>query len=264
MINFVSKRSRFTGLSRAIAPALVALALLSGCGNRNDATLQVGAQQLYDDGAEQMRKQNFAGAIISFQNLGLRYPFAPVVRQAQLDLIYALYRTRQTEGAIEMAENFMRENPRLPEVAYCLYMTGLIYFDDEPNILERVFKVDITERPPKETYLGFEAFQDLIRQFPDSEYVEDARQRMVYLRNRLATYENHVSRYYMRRGAYVAAINRGKYALEHYPGAPELEQTLTLMVEAYKALGMADLAADTNTVLIENFGGPDEDDSAGA
>jgi outer membrane protein assembly factor BamD len=264
MITFAYKRSRFTGLSRVLAPVLVALTMISGCGNRNDAIQEVGAQQLYEDGAELLRKNNYNGAIVSFQNLGLRYPFSPAVRQAQLDLIYALYRSRQTEAAIDIAENFMRENPRLPEVAYCLYMTGLIYFDEEPNVLERVFRVDISERPPKETYLGFAAFQDLVRQFPDSEYVEDARQRMVYLRNRLATYENHVARYYIRRGAYVAAINRGKYALEHYPGAPELEQTLTLMVQSYRALGMTDLAEDTSRVLRENFGESDEEESEGA
>lgn len=248
------KISRFAGLPRSalIAPAVAVL--LASCGGRDTDILEIGALQLYEQGAEQLRKNNYAGALISFQNLSIRYPFAPQARQAQLDMIYAFYRSGMTEEAIDVAETFARENPRLPEVAYCLYMMGLIYFDKEPNLLERWFKVDITQRPPKETYLAFGAFQDLIRQFPDSVYVEDARQRMVYLRNRLATYENHVARYYMQRGAYVAALNRGKYALEHYPGAPELEQTLTLMVEAYEALGMVDLASDTRRVLQQNYG----------
>jgi outer membrane protein assembly factor BamD len=77
---------------------------------------------------------------------------------------------------------------------------------------------------------------------------------MVWLRNRLATYENHVAAYYIDRGAFVAAINRGKYALEHYPGAPELEETLMLMITAYRELGMQDLADDSVRVLRENFG----------
>ena len=77
---------------------------------------------------------------------------------------------------------------------------------------------------------------------------------MVFLRNRLAEYENHVADYYIRRGAYVAAINRAKYALEHYPGAPELEQTLLILVTAYEQLGMTDLAADARRVLRETFG----------
>lgn len=233
--------------------AVLSLALLAGCG-RNDQILDVGAEQLYEEGARQLRAGNYAGAIISLQRLGIRYPFNPVARQAQLDLIYAYYRGGQPEAALDAAETFIRENPRLPEVAYCLYMTGLIYFDDEPNFLERWLGVDVTRRPPKETMLSFTAFQDLIRQYPNSPYVGDARQRMVFLRNRLATYENHVARYYIQRGAYVAAINRAKYAIEHFPGAPELEQTLALMVEAYEKLGMQDLAADTRRVIAENYG----------
>ena len=104
-------------------------------------------------------------------------------------------------------------------------MKGLICFDQAPNILERLFKVDLSLRPPKDTMKSFSTFQDLVRRFPNSEYVPDARQRMVFLRNRLAKYENYVAEYYIRRGAYVAAINRAKYALEHYPGAPELEKS---------------------------------------
>lgn len=254
MITRSHKRSPFPNLPRIAIVGIVALGLLSACGNRRDALLQVGAQQLYDEGSEYLQSGNMATAIVSFRNLIVRYPFAPVARQAQLDLIYAFYRGGQTEAAIDIAETFIRENPRAPEVAYCLYMMGVIYFDQEPNILERLFRVDITERPPKETFLAFEAFQDLLRQFPESRYADDSRQRMVYLRNRLATYENHVARYYLQRGAYVAAINRAKYALERYPGAPELLDTLSLMIEAYEALGMADLAADTRRVLQENFG----------
>ncbi len=77
---------------------------------------------------------------------------------------------------------------------------------------------------------------------------------MIFLRNRLAAYENHVATYYMTRGAYVAAVNRAKYSLEHYPGAPALEESLTIMVDAYEQLGMRDLAEDAQRVLAESFG----------
>jgi outer membrane protein assembly factor BamD len=233
--------------------AAVALTLLAGCGNRA-TVLAIGDQQLYEEGAEHMRNGNMAGAILSFQNLTVQYQFSPWARQAQLDMVYAYYRSGQPESALDVAETFIREYPREPEVAYCLYMIGIIRFDNEPNFIERLFRVDVTQRPPGESQLSFDAFDELIRRFPDSRYVEDARQRMVYLRNRLATYENHVARYYLDRGAYVAAADRAKYAIEHYPGAPELEESLSLMIEAYEALGMTDLARDAERVLQQNFG----------
>jgi outer membrane protein assembly factor BamD len=226
---------------------------LAGCGRNNVAEDQ-GPEFLYMRGFEAMDASNFAGAIQYFQALEARYPFSPETRQAQLDLIYLYYRSQQPEQAIDAAEEFERENPTHERLDYCLYMRGLVRFDQAPNIIEKLLRVDLSLRPPKDTLRSFSTFQELVRRFPDSEYVPDARQRMVFLRNRLADFENHVADYYLRRGAYVAAINRAKYALEHYPEAPQLEKTLQMLVTAYEQLGMRDLAADARRVLRESFG----------
>lgn len=239
---------------RAEVFAVVAcLLLLAACGNRDDAVQDFGAEGFYERGKEALDAGNYIGAANFFLQLEARYPFSNASRQAQLDLIYAYYMSSQPEAAIDAADEFERENPTHARVDYCLYMKGLVYFDEAPNILERLFRVDLTMRPPKDTLLAFSTFQELVRRFPDSRYIDDARQRMVFLRNRLAMYENHVARYYIERGAYVAAINRSKYALEHYTGAPELEETLELMIEAYRELGMTDLAADAERVLQASF-----------
>lgn len=238
---------------RLLLLACAALAL-GACAGRDELAQDFGADGLYERGFEAMQSGNYPGAIIFFQQLEARYPFSTQTRQAQLDLIYLYYRSRQPELAVDAAEEFERENPTHPRVDYTLYMRGLIYFDQAPNILERLFRVDLTVRPPKDTMRSFSMFSELIRRFPESQYAADAQRRMVYLRNRLATYENHVSKYYMRRGAYVAAVKRSQYALEHYPGAPELQETLQLMIEAYRRLGMSDLQADAERVLMETFG----------
>ena len=240
-------------LVRHIA-AMTAVMCLAACGNRRDEIQDYGADGFYERGTDAMEAHNYAGAANYFLQLSARYPFSNEARQAQLDLIYVYYKSNQPDAAIDAAEQFERENPTHARVDYCLYMKALVYFDKAPNILEKLFRIDMTLRPPKDTLLAFSTFQDLIRRYPDSRYVEDARQRMVWLRNRLATYENHVAAYYIDRGAFVAAINRGKYALEHYPGAPELEETLMLMITAYRELGMQDLADDSVRVLRENFG----------
>jgi outer membrane protein assembly factor BamD len=241
---------------RAIKTALTiaaAGALLAACGRNDNVVQDAGPEALYEQGRQAMEASNYAGAAQYYMALEARYPFSNVTRQAQLDLIYLYYKSQQPESAIDAAEEFERENPTHPRVDYCLYMRGRVYFDQAPNVIEKLFRVDLSLRPPKDTLRSFSVFQELIRRFPDSEYVADARQRMVFLRNRLAEYENHVARYYIERGAYVAAVNRAKYALEHYPGAPELEETLGIMITAYEHLGMMDLAADARRVQ-ESFG----------
>ena len=233
---------------------LGAAAVLAGCRGGNDLILDSGPEVIYQQGVESMESGNFPIALAYYQALEARYPFSNVTRQAQLDMIYAYYRGREFESAIDAADEFERENPTHPRVDYCLYMKGLSYFDQAPNILERWFRVDLSERPPRDTLQAFSVFQELVRRFPNSQYVPDARERMVFLRNRLAAYEDHVASYYYERGAYVAAINRAKYALENFPGAPATADSLQIMVDGYEQLGMMDLADDARRVMQESFG----------
>ena len=241
--------------TRTLAVVLITLgASLAGCGGDGNIVQDEGPEALYERGLDSMGSGNFPTALAYFQALEASYPFSNVTRQAQLDIIYAYYRNREPESAIDAADEFERENPTHPRVDYCIYMKGLAYFDQEPGVIERIFRVDMTERPPRDTMQAFSVFQELLRRFPNSQYAADSRERMIYLRNRLALYENHVAGYYMERGAYVAAINRAKYSLEHYPGAPALEESLRIMVDAYEQLGMRDLASDARRVLDENYG----------
>jgi outer membrane protein assembly factor BamD len=138
-------------------------------------------------------------------------------------------------------------------VDYAYYIKGLVQFERNPNFLERWFNADLSERPPIDARKSFQAFQTLIQRFPNSEYVGDSRQRMIFLRNRLANYEIYVANYYLERGAYVGAINRAKFAIENYDGAPQIRRALQIMAESYRRLGMADLAADSERVMRENY-----------
>jgi outer membrane protein assembly factor BamD len=241
---------------QALVLVLTAAAVLAGCAsNRRNAFLPgEGPEAIYDLGVDAMNSGDFRDAILYFQALQARFPFSNVTRQAQLDLIYAYFRNRERAAAIDAAEAFERENPTHPRVDYALYMRGLAYFDPPANWLERVLNVELEIRPPRDSIQAFSVFQELLRRFPESQYAGDARERMTFLRNRLAAYENHVAEYYMTRGAYVAAMNRAKYALEHYPGAPDVERSLEILIEAYDLLGMSDLANDARRVLLETRG----------
>jgi outer membrane protein assembly factor BamD len=120
-------------------------------------------------------------------------------------------------------------------------------------MLERLFRKNTDKRPPKHTEQSYQSFRRLVERYPASQYAADAEQRMVYLKNRRASYENWVADYYLRRGAYVAAANRAKGALEAYNGADSNDESLRIMISAYEELGMDDLAADARRILDLNF-----------
>jgi outer membrane protein assembly factor BamD len=216
------------------------------------------ADEIYNLARKDMNSGDYTNAVRVFQQLESRYPFANVSRQAQLDLMYAYYMNREPESAEDEADQFIRENPAHPRVDYAYYVKGLATFEGIPNFIERIFRADLNKRPPIDARKSFQAFQTLVQRYPDSEYATDSRQRMIFLRNRLADYEVSVAKYYLDRGAYVGAINRCKYALENYDGAPVLRDALGVMVESYKELDMPDLSANAEKVLNENFPGGSE------
>ena len=256
MIDFLNPPRSLERLQRRARQVILlsALTVLAACaGNEEPYDAVQDLQEAYDKAQESIQNGNYSRGIQILEAIQARYPFSDVARQIQLDLMYAYYKGGAPELAVEAADTFMRENPIHPKVDYALYIKGLAYFSDEPGILERWFRKDTNKRPPKDVDQAYQAFRRLVERYPASEYAPDARQRIIYLKNRLAAYENWVADYYLRRGAYIAAANRAKNALESYNGADSNEESLRIMISAYEELGLNDLAADAQRVLELNY-----------
>ena len=241
--------------SRVVLVALGIALLAAGCRSHRGDDAKSGPEVIYARAQKAMKNSSYGEAIKQLEALQSRFPFSEPARQSQLDLIYAYYKNREVDPAVDAADTFIRENPTNPRVDYAYYMKGLIYFERQANFMERWFHVDLSRRPPVNAKKSFDAFDDLIKKYPHSQYVGDARQRMIFLRNRLADFELYVASYYMRRGAYVGALNRAKYCIENYDGAPAVQGSMKVLVQAYTALGMTDLAKNAESVYVDNYPG---------
>ena len=235
--------------------AAAACAALAGCGRGDERDELSAANVLYERGHEALEGGDFRKALRFLGTLKARFPFNPQTRQAQLEIIYCYYRLKDQDSAVEAAREFERENPRHPNVDYAIYMRGLALFARQPGRFGRLFRIDYSRRPVMNAGESFDAFAQLTARYPESEYAADARRRMVFLRNRMARYENHVADYYFRRGAWIAAANRARFAVENYHGSPEIAESLKIMVRAYRQVGMDDLAANAELMLAANFPG---------
>jgi outer membrane protein assembly factor BamD len=229
--------------------------LVTGCRSHRADDAKSGPEAIYARAQKSMKNSSYGEAIKQLEALQSRFPFSEPARQAQLDLIYAYYKNREVDPAIDAADTFIRENPTNPRIDYAYYMKGLVYFERQSNFLERFFNVDLSARPPINAKKSFEALDELLKKYPHSQYVGDARQRMIFLRNRLADFELHVAVYYMKRGAFVGAINRAKFCIENYDGAPAVQGSIKILVDAYRQLGMVDLAANAERVYADNYPG---------
>ena len=247
---------RFTLGSLAGKVALIAALLLAGCGmlpEQIDETAGWDAHQLYAEAKSSLNEGGYDRAIQLFEKLEARYPYGRFAQQAQLETAYAYYKSGEQALAIAAADRFIKLHPNHPHVDYAYYLKGLVNFNEDLGLLAGLANQDLSERDPKGAREAFDSFRELVTRFPDSRYAEDSRQRMQYLVNSLAQHEVHVARYYYRRGAYVAAINRAQTAVKNFPQAPANEEALFLLVKSYDALGMTDLRDDSERVMRLNY-----------
>ena len=204
---------------------------------------------------EELADENYKKAITLLEQLDSRYPFGPHSAQTQLDLTYAYYKHGDSEAALASADRFIKTHPRHQNVDYAYYLKALVNFNRQMGFVDRFIPSDSTQRDTVFTETAYLSFEELVRRFPNSQYVADSEQRMVFLKNALARHELHVARFYMDREAYIAAANRANYIIEHYETTPAVPYALEIQIEAYKILGLNELA--DNSTRIYEFNYPD-------
>ncbi|AZG14686.1 MULTISPECIES: outer membrane protein assembly factor BamD [Cupriavidus] len=230
--------------------------MLSACGllgDQPDETAGWSANKLYSEAKDALDGGDYTRAVKLYEKLEGRYPFGRFAQQAQIDTAYANYKDGETAAALAAVDRFIQLHPSHPNIDYAYYLKGLINFNDNLGWLGRFSGQDLSERDPKAARAAYDAFQTLITRYPDSKYAPDATLRMQYIVNSLAQHEVHAARYYYRRGAYLAAVNRAQQALKDYDGAPANEEALYIMVRSYDALGMKDLRDDAARVMERNY-----------
>jgi outer membrane protein assembly factor BamD len=237
---------------------LLGLCLLPSCSyfggdKKEDETENWSADRLYNEAKGALDAGDWSKAISMYERLESRFPFGVYGQQSVLDLAYAYYKSDQPEAAVSAANRFIKLYPQNDHVDYAYYLKGLANFNKGKGLIDRIARIDTSQRDPGAAMLAFQDFSELVERYPDSQYAPDSRKRMVYLRNILAEHEVHVAHYYMRRSAYLAAANRARLVVEQYQRTPSVPDALSIMAKAYKILGMDDLSRDSLRVLELNY-----------
>lgn len=244
-------------LKNSLKLAVFALALLlSGCGSlgeKPDETKGWSADKLYAEAIDELQRGAYDKSIKMFEKLESRFPFGQYAQQAQMQIAYAYYKQNEQAQCLAAIDRFIRLHPNHPSVDYMYYLRGLANFNDKKGLFDFVSAQDPTERDPKAARAAFDAFKQLVERFPDSRYAEDSRDRLKYLVEAMAQYEVHVARYYFRRGAYVAALNRAQNVVRNYPASGSVRSALRLEILSYDALGMEQLRDDATRVYELNY-----------
>ena len=240
-------------LSLTLAASVSACSLLSGDAAKKDETEGLSADAIYQQAQTAVKSTDYPRAIRLYESLEARYPLGIHAQQAQLESAYAYYKYDEPDTALDRVDRFIRMNPSSKDMAYALYLRGLVNFNRGSSLVDRVFPRSIADLDIVRQKEAFHDFSRVINRYPDSPYAKDAQLRVQYLRNTLAESEVNVAKYYMERGAWLAAFNRAEYAIKHYQGSPVVIDALEIKVKAAQQLGKSDLATDSLRVLEANF-----------
>ncbi len=211
------------------------------------------ADKFREEARKAIDSGSYEKGITILQTLGSRYPFGADSAQAELDIAYAYFKNNEPDSALAAADRFIKTNPRSSGVDYAFYLKGLVNYNRGISFADRFLPTDTSQRDPTSAREALKNFEALIERFPFSIYIPDSRARMIAIRNNLAMYEVHIARYYVRRKAYVAAINRASTVIDKYQRTAAVPYALLVLKEAYTKLNMLDLASDMTRVYDLNY-----------
>ncbi|WP_027696210.1 outer membrane protein assembly factor BamD [Vibrio litoralis] len=236
-------------MKRQYLLGLISLLFLAGCADNKDAVPDIPPSDLYTQAQQELQAGSWAGAIKKFEALDSRYPFGPYSDQVQLDLIFAYYKNGDYPLTLATIERFTRLNPTHERSDWVLYMRGLTHMAQDSNFMHSLFNMDRHDRDPEPVKAAFIDFKRLLERYPDSLYAADSRARLNSLKNRLAEYDLSSADFYLRREAWVAAINRCQEIQKTYPDTIAARDSLKIQLEAYKELGLDDAVKRTEQLI---------------
>lgn len=215
--------------------------------------LKLEADRLYRVARGALESSDFSEAALRYDSLTERYPFTEYATQAELEKIYVLHRDFKTDEALAAADRFLREHPRHPRADYVQYLKGVIQMERDQGLAD-MLPIESGKKDIGNQRKAYDEFSLLIQKYPSSRYNEDARARMMDLRNRIATNEMFVVDFYLRRGAWLAAAKRAEQVIAQYPGAPATMDALKSLERSYRELGLTQEAADAARTLAAQTG----------
>lgn len=248
--------NKFNGF-KVITLLIFSVVLLQACGKKDDVreveVTKETALEMYLEAKRALDAGIWTAAENKYKDLRSHYPFGHYTEQGYLELAFAQYKLFKMEQAISTVDRFIKNYPAHKNLDYAYYLKGLIYFNSDRGLMQRINPDDSADRNQENVRNAFSALKNFVERYPDSEYAPDARQRMVYLKNQLAAYETQVAAYYLRRGAPIATINRCKFVLQAYQDTPAAADALALMVSAYEKIDEPELASESKSMLAANY-----------
>jgi len=229
----------------AIALALVGALALGACTDKKKEYVEKPVEPLYNEAMDALLDGFYSDAVQQFDEVERQHPYSMWATKAQLMSAYSYYLQNRYDEAVLALDRFVRLHPTSKDVPYAFYLKGLSYYEQISDV----------ERDQEMTQQALKTLNELVKRFPNSKYARDAKLKIDLTYDHLAGKEMEIGRYYLKKGHYLAAINRFRAVVDTYQTTTHVPEALHRLTEAYLALGVPDEARKTAAVLGHNFPG---------
>ncbi len=219
--------------------------LLVACSSEPEPYVERPVEGIYNDAVDLLLVGNYGAAAREFDEVERQHPYSQWATRAQVMAAFAYYENTDYDEAIFAADRFIQLHPGHKDVSYAYYLIGQSYYE----------RISDVKRDQRMSQLAQDAFREVLRLFPDSEYGRDAKLKLELTEDHLAGKEMDIGRWYQQREEYVGAINRFRNVIIGYQTTSHVPEALHRLVESYLSLGVVGEAQNAAAVLGYNFPG---------
>ncbi len=245
-VSQLSLRSLSQRAGRGGAILVVATALVLGaCESEPEPYVERPVEDLYNTALNLLIAGQYPEAAREFDEVERQHPYSQWATRAQLMSAFAYYQNDNYDDAILAADRFIQLHPGHKDVAYAYYLIGQSYYEQISDVA----------RDQRMTQLARQAFTEVVRLFPNSEYGRDAQLKLELTDDHLAGKEMAIGRWYQNRNEWIAALNRFQVVIVNYQTTSHVPEALMRLTETYLAIGVISEAQTAAAVLGYNFPG---------
>jgi outer membrane protein assembly factor BamD len=199
--------------------------------------------EAYEEGVQELKRGDVLFAAKRFNEAEMLFPQSELAPKAALMAAYAYYSQDYYGDSIAELVRFMKVYPNYKDKDYAEYLLALSYYEqivDEKKDLRSIVNAK-------------KQFLKVIKNYPQTEYADDAAFKIDLIDDILAAKELYIGRYYLDKKKWISAINRFRIVVDDYETTIYVEEALHRLVEVYYILGLKEEAEKYANLLGYNY-----------
>ena len=228
---------------------LIAVLLQSCSAKKDEKSLikEINQEQelitVYKEALENLEKNDTFFAANKFLEAELLFPQSDWAPRSALMAAYSFYLQDYYSKSIYHLERFIDTYPKNKNLDYAYYLLAMCYYEN----------IEDEKRDLRPLIKSKDLFKLVIDRFPESNFAIDAKFKINFINDILASKEIYIGRHYVKKEKWIAALNRFKNIIENYEDTIYVEEAIHRIVEIYYKLGLENEAKKYASILGYNY-----------